>query len=224
MPRSLWTILIPTIPQREASFRRLLAELDPQLRSAAGEVEVVAWRNAGEIRLGEIRDRMVWGAPGRYVSFIDDDDMVSEHYIPEVLTAIDRHGAAPDHVGFQLAYAENGSLREVVDHSLRHRRWHRNTEGRLVRDFTHVDPVLRDIAMRGRFAAARPGRAEDRVWCRQVRPFLATEAYVDKVLYHYLWSAAGSSWQRPESITPAATPLPDPAEFGPYFTWRPESR
>lgn len=217
----LWTILVPTIPQRDPLFRQLMAVLLPQLDEHAGAVQVLAWRNAGERPLGELRDRMVADAPGEYVSFIDDDDMISELYVQEIVQAIDRHGSRPDHVGFQLQYCVDGEPREVVDHSLRHRRWHRNSDGRLVRDFTHVDPVRRDIASRGRFAAARRGRAEDRVWCRHIRPFMHDEAYVDEILYHYLWSQSTSSWQRPERLTPALSPLP--AGMGPYFNWHPES-
>jgi hypothetical protein len=221
----LWSILIPTIPQREAWLRRLLGVLLPQVEPLGGAVEVLAWRNAGERSLGEIRDGLMSNAAGRYVSFIDDDDLVAEFYVAEIMRAVIEHlgrtGQWPDHVGFQLEYWAAGELAEVCDHSLRHGRWHRNSEMRLVRDFTHLDPILRDKALRGRFAQARRRRAEDRVWCKQVRPFLFTEAYVDKVLYQYLWNESTSSWQHPERILPAGTSLP--AIDHPFFRWHPES-
>lgn len=212
-----WTILIPTIAPREHLLLRLLDVLLPQLDQAAGAVRVLAWRNAGERSIGEIRDAMVVAAESDYVSFIDDDDLVAADYVPAVLDAL---GQRPDHVGFRVEFVTD-SGREIVDHSLRHGRWHRNADGELVRDFTHIDPVLRDIAMRGRFAAARAGRAEDRAWCRQVRPFLQSEVYLDRVMYHYLWSASITAWQRPE-LVPAPTG-PRPAVDHPHFRWHPES-
>ena len=222
----LWTILVPTIPEREQWFRRLLGVLLPQVEAYGGGVQVLAWRNAGERSLGEIRDGLMARAEGStYISFVDDDDLVSEFYVSEIMRAIIEHlgrtGLYPDHVGFQLEYWANGELGEICDHSLRHGRWHRNSEMKLVRDFTHLDPILRDKALRGRFAQAKRRRAEDRVWCKQVRPFLHTEAYVDKVLYQYLWSEGTSSWQHPERILPAGTPLP--AIDHPHFRWHPES-
>lgn len=213
-----WAILIPTIVQREPLFLRLLDVLLPQLDAHAGRVRVVAWRNTGTPRLAELRDAMVRTADAEYVSFIDDDDLVPEFYVDEVERAL---SSRPDHVGYKLEYSVDGVPKEVVDHSLRHGRWHRNIEGMLVRDFTHVDPVRREHAERGRFASARPGRAEDRVWCKQVRPFLFTETYIDKVMYHYLWSQSTSSWQRPERLAPAAGPRP--VIDRPFFSWHERS-
>jgi hypothetical protein len=212
---TLWTILIPTIAEREPLFRRLLDVLLPQLDAHGGAVRVLARRNAGELPVGELRDVMLAGTEGsEYVSWIDDDDLVPEFYVAEVVTALANR---PDHVGYRLAYYEDGVEREIVDHSLRWRRWHRTGDGRLVRDFTHVDPVRREHATRGRFTVARRGRAEDRAWVKQVRPFLHTEAYIDRVMYHYLWSPSGSAWQRPERVLAPSSPLP--AVDSPHFAW-----
>jgi hypothetical protein len=213
-----WAILVPTIAQREPLFLRLLDALLPQLDAHEGRVRVIAWRNAGDPRLAELRDTMIGTAAAEYVSFVDDDDLVSEFYVDEIVQAL---AGRPDHVGFKLEYLVDGEPKEVVDHSLRHGRWHRNVEGMLVRDFTHVDPVRWEHAIRGRFAAARPGRAEDRAWVKQVRPFLRTETYVDKIMYHYLWSQSTSSWQRPERLMPGTAPRP--AVEHPYFEWHERS-
>jgi hypothetical protein len=210
-----WTILIPTIPQREASFRRLLDVLLPQL-AAHPQVRVLAWRNVGDPPLGELRDGLVDSAGTDYVSFIDDDDLVPEFYVAEIVQAL---AERPDHVGFQLEYTtdQHGHLgREIVEHSLKWRRWSR-VDGVLCRDFTHLDPVRTEFAQRGRFAVARPRRAEDRVWVKQVRPYLGSEVYIPKIMYHYLWSQAGSSWERPHELAPATGPLP--AVDHPSFSW-----
>jgi glycosyltransferase involved in cell wall biosynthesis len=216
-----WSILVPTIPQREESFRRLMGILLPQLAEHRGAVRVIAWRNAGEKTVGELRDALLAASDADYVCFIDDDDLIPEYYVTEIMIAL---STRPHHVGFQLAYYLDGRLEEIVDHSLRHQGWERTSEGRLVRDFTHIDPILRETAQAGRFAQARRYRAEDRAWCKQVRPHLQgrPEAYIDKIMYHYLWAPAESSWRRQDRVRPAETPLPS---FGsPHFTWHPESR
>lgn len=218
MTAPTWAILVPTISQREPLFLRLLGVLLPQLYAYDGRVRVIAWRNDGEPRLAEIRDLMINTVDAEYVSFVDDDDLVSADYVSRIADALDKR---PDHVGFKLEYTTDAGGCEIVDHSLKHGRWHRDGMGNLLRDFTHIDPVRRDHASRGRFARARPGGAEDRAWVKQVRPFLFSEEYVDAVLYHYLWSEAGSSWQRPEMLVPSARPRP--AVDHPHFEWHERS-
>lgn len=210
-----WTILIPTVSARAQLFRRLLSFLLPQVTEAGDDrVRVVAWRNDGDPRLAEIRDAMVATAETDYVSFIDDDDLVSTDFVRQILPALDER---PDHVGFQVEYTTDGAGREIVDHSLRHGRWHRTHAGQLVRDFTHIDPVRTELARRGRFATAKPNRPEDRVWVKQVRPFLATEAYIDKILYYYLHVPASSAWPRESGRAP--TGYPRPVIEHPHFFW-----
>lgn len=220
---NLWTILIPTIGQREPLLLRLLDVLLPQLDAYGGDVRVLAWRNNGSPTLGEIRDGLVRAADSEYVSFVDDDDLVSPHYVARIVQAIDQHDGWPDHVGFQLEYTtddDGAAGREIVDHSLRHRRWHRDSAGMLCRDLTHIDPIRRQIALQGTFVVRRPGRAEDRFWVKQVRSWVATEAYVPEVLYHYQWRRDVSAWQNPAAIVPK---VGRPAVESPHFAWHPES-
>lgn len=220
--RPTWTILVPTIPSRATLFARLMDRLLPQLDEHEGRVTVLAWRNTGRPHLGALRDAMLIAAPGEYVSFIDDDDLVPPYYVAEVVAAL---AGRPDHVGFQLEFTTEAAGeqvgREVVDHSLRHGRWHRNAEGRLVRDFTHIDPIRRDLALNGSFARAKRGRAEDRMWVKQVRGWLRTEAYIDKIMYYYLWSHEGSSWG-PDKRVVEVPDLP-PAPEHPFLHWHPLS-
>ncbi len=213
-----WTILIPTIPQREHLLLRLLDVLLSQLDEHDGRVRVLAWRNHGEPRLAEIRDTMVDDAGSDYVSFIDDDDIVPEYYVAEFVQAL---ASRPDHVGFRMHYSSSPVDFEIVEHSLRWPKWGRSSEGMLYRDFTHIDPIRTDIARQGRFALARPRRAEDRVWVRQIRPRLSSEVFVDKIMYYYEYRAELSSWQDPPD--PGGYYAPRPQVEHPHFRWHPRS-
>lgn len=213
----LWTVLIPTIGQREHLLLRLLDRLMPQVDAAGGAVQVLAWRNNGSPTLGEIRDGLVQHADSEYVSFVDDDDLVAEDYVPAILGALENR---PDHVGFRLEYTTDDGGREIVDHSLRHGRWHRDSAGMLCRDLTHIDPIKRQIALQGSFQVRRPGRAEDRHWVKQVRFWTATEIYIPRVMYHYLWRSDTTAWQNTAAIVPKhGRPAIDSA----HFSWHPRS-
>lgn len=214
----LWTILIPTIGERRELLARLLDVLLPQLDAHGGAVRVLAWFNDGSPSLGEIRDRLVLDAGSEYVSFIDDDDLVPDYYVDEIVKAFT---SSPDHIGFKLDYRTNGVGQEIVDHSLAHGRWRRSPTG-LLRDFTHIDPIRREIAMRGNFTTVRPGRPEDRHWVKQVRPHLAgaREVYIDKIMYVYDWHEHVSAWQRPAGLAAHAG---RPVVEHEYFSWHPGS-
>jgi glycosyltransferase involved in cell wall biosynthesis len=209
-----WTILVPTLGQRADLFARLLTVLLPQLDDHGGRVRLLCWWSHGYPSIGVIRDRMLAHARSEYVSFVDDDDLVPDYYVAEVVAALQ---SRPDHVGFKVEYSRDGVVREVIDHSLRYRRWGRNRRG-LFRDVTHIDPVRLDVARRGRFAVVHPGQAEDHAWVDQVRRFMRTEEYVDKVMYHYLWSSQVSAWQRPDLIRPVGV---RPVFDHPLFAWHP---
>lgn len=210
-----WTILVPTLGQRTHLFDRLMTVLLPQLDNHAGRVRVVGWFSHGHPSIGVIRDALVQTAPGEYVSFIDDDDLVPGYYVDEIVKAI---AGRPHHVGFKLEYRENGDRRTIIDHSLVHGRWGENARGTF-RDVTHLDPIRTELARRARFAVVMAGRAEDRPWVQQVRRHLRTEAYVDRVMYHYLFDEQVSAWQRPDLIVRTG----QRADVDhPYFTWHPE--
>lgn len=215
-PGATWTILVPTLGQREHLFLRLLGALLPQLNEHQGRVRVLAFRNNGTPPLGEVRDALVATADTDYVSFIDDDDLVPEYYVAEIVKAL---VTRPDHVGFKIEYTTDGEHGEIVDHSLRWGKWGRTEEGQLYRDLTHIDPVKRDIALRGSFIA-RPGRAEDRVWVKRVRQHLATETYIDKIMYFYLWRRDTTAWQEPQKIRRVDGA---PTISHPFFAWHPGS-
>lgn len=211
-----WTILVPTLGQREELFLRLMGVLLPQLDEHEGRVRVLAWRNNGTPPVSEIRDALLAAAGSDYVTFIDDDDLVPEYYVAEIVRAI---AERPDHVGFKIEYSTDDEHREIVDHSLRWRKWGRSHDGQLYRDVTHIDPIRTDLAVRGRFRV-RAGRAEDRVWVKQVRKFLRTEVYIDRIMYHYLYREGITAWRNPEAIEHVAG---RPVVEHPHFAWHPRS-
>jgi len=211
-----WTILVPTLGQREHLFARLMSVLLPQLDEYEGRVRVLAWRNNGQPSISEIRDALLAAAGTDYVSFVDDDDLVPEYYVAEIVKALHER---PDHVGFKIKYTTNDQHGEIVDHSLRWGKWGRTLDGQLHRDVTHIDPIKTELAQRAQFYARR-GRAEDRVWVKKVRPHLATETYIDKIMYYYLYRDDTTAWREPDKIQHVAG---RPHVDSPYFAWHPDS-
>lgn len=200
----VWTILVPTLGERRRLFERLLAGLMPQVERAAGQVLVRAWHNNGAPSLPEIRQRMVLAATTPYVSFVDDDDLVSPDFVESILAALDY---GPDYVGFLVQCYSNGVPTGIADHDLKHGAWSNPKGGRYLRDISHINPIRTGIARHADFRKAARGRPEDRAWVDQIRKaaLLVHQEKVDRIMYHYLYSTSrkqgeGSRWEKPSTI------------------------
>lgn len=210
-----WAILVPTLGERRPLFERLMAGLLPQLDPYGGRVQVIGWHNDGSPSLPKIRQRMVETAGAEYVSFVDDDDVVSPDYVRRIVAALDER---PDYVGFQVQCYSDGAPTAVAYHSLEYPRW-RNRPGRFERDISHINPIRTRHALRADFSRTRSGRAEDREWADQIRRarVLRTQVVIPHILYHYLYTPTGSRWREPRAITPGERS----ALLSPHFTWSP---
>lgn len=212
-----WSILVPTLGERRALFERLMAGLLPQLDPYGGRVRVLGWYNDGSPSLPKIRQRLVETAGSEYVSFVDDDDLVSQDYVAQIVSALTNR---PDYVGFQVQCYSNGAPIGVAYHSLEFDRW-RNLDGRFERDISHLNPIKRPLALRADFSLTRAGKPEDRAWADQLRRarVLQTQVVIGRILYHYLHSTSravgGSRWSAPRRIKPGQRATVD----SPYFTW-----
>lgn len=217
-----WAILVPTLGERRPLFERLMANLLPQLDPYGGAVRVIGWFNNGWPALPKIRQRMVETAGTPYVSFVDDDDLVSRDYVAEIMTALDQR---PDYVGFQVQCYSDGAPIGVAYHSLEFETW-RTLDRRYERDISHLNPIRTELALKANFTLARVGRPEDRAWADQLRRarVLRTQVVIPRILYHYLYSTSrtggvGSRWSQTRRITPGARA----SVASPYFTWSPHA-
>ena len=219
-----WTILVPTLGERRALFERLMAGLLPQLDPYGGRVRVVGWHNNGSPSLPKIRQTMVTSTTTDYLSFVDDDDLVSPYYVAEVVAALETR---PDYVGCQVQCYSDGTPTAVAHHSLAFSRW-RNLHGRYERDISHINPIRTAHARRADFSRTRSGGAEDRAWAGQLRRarVLRSEVVIPRIMYHYLFSTSrepglGSRWQSPD--IKLIRPGERSAVTSPYFTWSPDA-
>lgn len=211
-----WEILIATLGRRASHLRALLDQLLPQTVAYDGQVRVTALWNNGEWLLAEIRQALVEHATGRYVSFVDDDDEVPPYFVDEVWRALK---SEPDQVGWQMqAYVDGVTLKPTY-HSLRHGGWFEDDHG-YYRDVSHLNPVRRDLALRCNFTRYEP--PEDVSWVQQLREHVKTEAYVDRVMYHYHASSSDSTW-RPGSVNPSEANYVKLVVDHPHFAWHPWS-
>lgn len=176
------SILICTIPSRQAMFERLLGEVFSQIdkRKATGMVEVL-WDNSMACTTGRKRNHLLTLSKGKYIVFIDDDDEISENYLELILNALQENPDV-DCVGMRGYVTFDGAKRKDWSISIEHKYWH-ETDKEYLRTPNHISPVKRSIALLGKFPEISYG--EDMEYSKRIFTYIKTETYISEYLYHY---------------------------------------
>ena len=178
--RPTLSILICTMPQRESLFKRLEAKLLPQLNS---NVECIVHRDSGEISIGEKREKLKHEAKGEYLVYIDDDDLISRHYVHNILFAInDIYGIKPDAIGIKGFYTMDGKDRKRLFCSSIYKQW-TDAGNKVYRPLNHLTPVKTELALQAPFPSIYYG--EDRFYSEALKKLVVTEIMAPGWLYWY---------------------------------------
>ncbi len=173
------SILICSVHDRFLSLYHLTSKLYEQIGDR--DVEVLWLGDNRMMTIGEKRDKLRNLAKGEYISFIDDDDDISNDYIPEILKALE---SKPDVVCFECEYVNKETGRRMhvffgMDY--------RNSEGQDVfyRMPYHISVIKREISMKVPITHTNIG--EDSKYSLELfnKCLLNTEVKIPKILYHY---------------------------------------
>lgn len=188
----LLSILIPSLHSRQHLCQQLVQQLQSQSAYSPEIVEVLVAEDNGEVVTGIKRQELLWRSQGRYVCFVDDDDLVDHDYIESILTAIILE---PDVVTFDL-YRED--IKTVWSFGLYYRNPVVPVLGRSVMTANHLCAWRRELAVRVPWSPI--GYGDDVAWYYPlVCSGIATiETHVPKVLYTYRYHPATTQNQTKE--------------------------
>ena len=173
------SILICSLGKRAALLRSLLNDLNSQ---KTDEVEILHLVDNGKLTTGAKRNRLLGMASGDYISFVDDDDLVSGDYVTKILTAL---VGSPDCCSLQgeLTYARKKTNNKFIfKHSLKYDHWY-SDNGIYYRCPNHLNTVKREIALQVGFPELNVN--EDRVYSNSLYSLLKTETEIDGTIYFY---------------------------------------
>lgn len=172
-----WTIGIPSVPARRELRGRVLSQLDKQTTKYSN-IEVIVLEDNRMRQLGPKRQAIIDIAQGEYISFVDDDDRISDDYVSTIMPLLN----GVDCVGFtgQISI-EGGPWRNVYyskDNEII------NTEEEFYRPIQHLTPVRTELVRQVKY---RGHRREDSDWAKRMikANLLKTENKTDKVMYYY---------------------------------------
>ena len=195
------SILIPSLHGRHTTLAALLKELHRQIFATDNpwQVEIHCALDGGEKPVGEKRDALLRHARGRFIAFIDDDDMVAPSYIADILQAM-IHQPQADCVVFAGRLEVDGVYAGPFDYSITHKKYYQRGNA-YFRTPNHLCPVRRELALQVGFKAIN--RGEDTDYALRLFPLLKSESSIPdpeninqrKTLYFYRFSPTGTATQ-----------------------------
>jgi glycosyltransferase involved in cell wall biosynthesis len=178
------SILICHLPERENYLKLLLGRLQPQTIEVPVEI-ITASHPRGEVSIGCKRNILVNESKGEYVCFVDDDDLVSGNYVPNILRSIK---TKPDCVGITGKYLVKEKPEWSFRHSITVENWCKDKSRRIYfRSPNHLNPIKRELVVKCPFPDIQFG--EDRNFSDQIKPLLKTEVFVETPIYYYIYVA-----------------------------------
>ena len=178
-----WTILIASIAGREASLKKLLESIHEKRNRICPELEIqvtVAYDNK-EKSIGLKRQSLLESALGKYLSFIDDDDDVTDAYFEDALETIRGKYDVCRLRGQISQFTFTHSLETTLDSKM-------SKDGIFTRPPNHLNVMLATAAKFIKFGNAVSG--EDLDWTVRLAQsgFLTKEYQPDINRIHYIYN------------------------------------
>lgn len=129
--------------------------------------------------IGKKRNDLLKIAKGKYIVFVDSDDIVSPNYISLILEACK---SGSDCIGISGVITTNGGNKKQWHISRDNAGWYER-DNVYYRTPNHISPVKRELALQAGFPEI--SFAEDAEYSRRLVPLLKTETKIEQNIYHY---------------------------------------
>lgn len=181
-----WSILVATTSTRLSRFFvPLILDLEKQIEQcgAADSIEVLGFYDSKNMTIGEKRNVLLDSSRGEYISFIDDDDIVSPDYIGTILDKLNAHEGI-DLVTFNLERQSVGTPDLLCKHSIDAAGdGFEDSDGAWVSHPNHIMVWRGVIAKKAIFPAKN--WQEDYDWSRAVGKYVVEHLNINTILYWY---------------------------------------
>lgn len=178
------SILICHIPERAQKLGNLLDAIHKQADSLGydngREYEIITNKRM-DLNIGAKRNALLKAAKGKFIVFIDDDDMILPGYMELIIDKIKNNPDA-DHIGISGYITTNGKDKRQWHISSEYGAWFEQ-DGIYYRTPNHISPVLREIALNNLFPEVNYG--EDYEYSMGILPFLKSQVKIEGNIYHY---------------------------------------
>lgn len=187
-PTPALSVLIPTITAREDEANALFRSLES--RTKGRSVEIIMMRDNGLCGIGEARNKLLRAAGGKYITFLDDDDLLLEGYFELVLQNIDADKDVITYDQWAVVDGVEGRINCRLGHEVEPFR----PGGVTKRPPWFWCVWRRELACA--YAVPQVRRNEDVLWLRHLWVEAETEAHIPQVLHRYQFDSAKTTLQK----------------------------
>lgn len=144
--KPLWSILICTLQERKAKFKRVSTAIQRQIDRLGlqNEVEIRSICDNREMPTGKKRNLLIQQAQGEYVCFVDDDDRVADDYVEMIYQKLLKY---PDCVNLIGIVTIDGKWPQKFLHSIKYNNKYCHENDTYYRPPNHLNPIRRSIVM-----------------------------------------------------------------------------
>jgi SAM-dependent methyltransferase len=171
------SILICSLLERSETFlNKLIKNINSQIINKP--VEVLILTDNANRPVGTKRNDLLKLAKGKYVSFIDDDDRISNDYVDLILNEINEWNS--DVIVFDAEISFNGHNHKLVkygreyDYCEKPDAYYRHPNHLMVHKKENITEYFKDIKT-----------GEDDEWALRMLPRIVTQSRINKILYYY---------------------------------------
>lgn len=175
------SILVCSVLERGQTFLpKILKQLQDQITPYSNDVELLCLIDNCNMMLGEKRNKLVKMADGDYITFVDDDDVLSDDYVKVLLEAIKT--TPTDVITFTVNVSLNNGPYKPCYYSKDYKTNY-NTDAAYFRQVNHIMCIKLDLALSTPYKSII--RGEDSAFAADLAHKIKTETKLDKVLYYY---------------------------------------
>jgi glycosyltransferase involved in cell wall biosynthesis len=188
----LWSILTVTLEDRILQFSKLKDKIENQIKdcNAGSDIEYIYLSDNYKYPVGYKRNQLIAAADGEYVSFVDDDDEISDDYVSSVYNIL--KDQKPDCIGIRGIITFDGKYPKEFVHSRMYTTYYEDDTA-YYRPPNHINIIRKDIVSKYPFAAISRGEDADIAMRMCVSKAFKTEVFLDKVIYYYNFSPTQSA-------------------------------
>ena len=182
----LLTVLVITLKNRASELKELLDLLYHQADQKP--VQILWLGDNKSLITGDKRNAIMSLANGRYLTFVDDDDLITENYIEKILEAIDHN---PEVITFLVDKHRNGTHEKFQRFDIDYQQNYTTVDRAAKRRYQNMVPnhlcVWRKDIIKEAFPPHK--KTEDLKWAdKQTQHYTKEGQYhINEVLYYYMF-------------------------------------
>jgi len=193
--QKLFSILITSIPERIDNLKKIINKLEFQIlkNNLDKQVEILSFVDNRSRSVGLKRQNLLDVSEGKFISYLDDDDDISDDYVEKIIKAI-KLNSNVDVISFNQEAKINQHAPVTVYFGLQYENTEFIPNQPIYRKPFHMCAWNKKVAKQVEFKNI--SLTEDWCWIESLCKIAKTEHHIDDILHYYIFNenSTTSNW------------------------------